>query len=117
MRIAVPREIDAGEPRVAATPETIKKLKSLGADVGVERGAGIASGIPDTDFEAAGARVEDAVTKDADIVLKVRRPAPITNLFTGQRWSTTMANVVSIAFPWKWKIRRGRLASANFRCS
>jgi H+-translocating NAD(P) transhydrogenase subunit alpha len=76
MRIAVPREIDAGEPRVAATPETIKKLKSLGADVGVERGAGIASGIPDTDFEAAGARVEDAVTKDADIVLKVRRPAP-----------------------------------------
>jgi NAD(P) transhydrogenase subunit alpha len=75
MRIAVPRETD-GEPRVAATPDTIKKLKSFGAEVAVARGAGIASGIPDTDFEAAGAQVADAVTKDADIVLKVRRPAP-----------------------------------------
>ena len=70
MRIAVPRESDAGEPRVAATPDTIKKLKSFGAEVAVARGAGIASGIPDTDFEAAGAQVADAVTKDADIVLK-----------------------------------------------
>src|SRR5215475_14177473 len=76
MRIAVPRETDAGEPRVAATPETVKKYKSLGADVAVARGAGIASGIPDAEFEAAGAQVADAVTKNADIVLKVRRPAP-----------------------------------------
>ena len=76
MRIAVPRETDAGEPRVAATPETIKKLKSFGAEVAVARGAGIASGIPDAEFEAAGAQIADAVTKDADIVLKVRRPAP-----------------------------------------
>jgi NAD(P) transhydrogenase subunit alpha len=53
MRIAVPRETDGGEPRVAATPETIKKLKSFGAEVAVARGAGIASGIPDSDFEAA----------------------------------------------------------------
>ncbi|MGB2660112.1 MAG: NAD(P)(+) transhydrogenase (Re/Si-specific) subunit alpha, partial [Pseudolabrys sp.] len=53
MRIAVPRETDGGEPRVAATPETIKKLKSFGAEVAVERGAGIASGIPDSEFEAA----------------------------------------------------------------
>ena len=76
MRIAVPRETDAGEPRVAATPDTIKKLKSFGADVVVARGAGIASGIPDAEFEAAGAQVTDVVTKDADIVLKVRRPMP-----------------------------------------
>src|SRR5216683_7019602 len=76
MRIAVPRETDAGEPRVGATPDTIKKLKSFGADVAVARGAGIASGIPDAEFEAAGAQVADAVTEDADIVLKVRRPAP-----------------------------------------
>src|SRR6187401_1004733 len=75
MRIAVPRETDGGEPRVAATPDTIKKLKSFGAEVAVARGAGIASGIPDAEFEAAGARVADGVTKDADIVLKVRRPA------------------------------------------
>ena len=74
MRIAVARETDAGEPRVAATPETVKKFKSFGADVAVARGAGIASGIPDTEFEAAGAQIADVVTKDADIVLKVRRP-------------------------------------------
>jgi NAD(P) transhydrogenase subunit alpha len=76
MQIAVPRETDAGEPRVGATPETVKKLKSFGAEVAVARGAGIASGISDAEFEAAGAQIADAVTKDADIVLKVRRPAP-----------------------------------------
>jgi proton-translocating NAD(P)+ transhydrogenase subunit alpha len=75
MRIAVARELDANEPRVAATPETVKKFKALGASVAVARGAGIASGIPDADFEAAGAEIGDNVTQDADIVLKVRRPA------------------------------------------
>src|SRR6188508_2221837 len=75
MRIAVPRETDGGEPRVAAPPETIKKLKSFRAEVAVAPGAGIASGIPDAEFEAVGARIADGVTKDADIVLKVRRPA------------------------------------------
>jgi proton-translocating NAD(P)+ transhydrogenase subunit alpha len=75
MRIAVARESDDNEPRVAATPETVKKLKSFGADVVVARGAGIASGIPDAEFEAAGAEIGENVTKNADVVLKVRRPA------------------------------------------
>ena len=75
MRIAVAREADAGEPRVAATPDTVKKLIGLGAEVAVARGAGIGSGISDADFEAAGAKIGDNVTKDADVVLKVRRPA------------------------------------------
>src|SRR6202166_2358213 len=76
MRIAVAREADASEPRVAATPETVKKFKALGADVAVARGAGIAAGIPDAEYEAAGATLGENVTKDADVVLKVRRPAP-----------------------------------------
>jgi proton-translocating NAD(P)+ transhydrogenase subunit alpha len=76
MRIAVARETDGAEPRVAASPETVKKLKSFGADVAVARGAGIASGIPDSEFQAAGAEIGDGVEKTADIVLKVRRPAP-----------------------------------------
>jgi len=76
MRIAVARETDASEPRVAATPETVKKFKALGAEVAVGRGAGIASGISDADYEAAGAEIGEDVTKTADIVLKVRRPAP-----------------------------------------
>jgi len=75
MRIAVARETDANEPRVAATPETVKKFKALGAEVVVARGAGNGSGILDSDFEAAGASISDNPTQDADLVLKVRRPA------------------------------------------
>src|SRR5690242_2253351 len=76
MRIAVARESDANEPRVAATPETVKKFIGLGAEVVVARGAGNASGILDSDYEAAGATISDNPTQDADLVLKVRRPAP-----------------------------------------
>ena len=54
MRIAVARESDPAEDRVAATPDTVKKLKSLGADLVVEPGAGIKSGVPDAEFTAAG---------------------------------------------------------------
>src|SRR5208283_1509909 len=74
MLIAVARESDPSEPRVSGTPETVKKLKALGAEVCVARGAGTASGILDADYEAAGATVGDDVTKGADVVLKVRRP-------------------------------------------
>lgn len=77
MRIAVPAEVDGGETRVAATPETVKKLIALGASVAVASGAGTTSGITDDDYTAAGATVEasgKAAVKDADIVLKVRRP-------------------------------------------
>src|SRR5262249_62390608 len=77
MRIAVAREAGAGEARVAATPETVKRLTGLGVDVTVQSGAGAASGFLDSEFEAAGAsiagKIQDAV-KDADVVLKVRRP-------------------------------------------
>src|SRR6266851_6954750 len=75
MRISVARESDPAEARVAATPETIKKLKMLGAELAVEPGAGIKSGILDDDYVAAGATVSSDVMKDADIVLKVRRPS------------------------------------------
>jgi H+-translocating NAD(P) transhydrogenase subunit alpha len=74
MKIAVAAEIDAGEPRVAATPETIKKMLGLGAEVAVEPGAGIKSGILDQDFAAAGASVTQDAVSGADIILKVRRP-------------------------------------------
>src|SRR5215831_14814761 len=75
MLIAVARESDPSEPRVAGTPETVKKLKALGAEVVVARGAGLASGIPDAEFEAAGAKLGgDDAARNADVVLKVRRP-------------------------------------------
>jgi H+-translocating NAD(P) transhydrogenase subunit alpha len=75
MRIAVAREIDPIETRVAATAETVKKMKSLGADVCVEAGAGTGSGIPDSEIAAAGASITNDACRDADVVLKVRRPA------------------------------------------
>jgi NAD(P) transhydrogenase subunit alpha len=75
MRIAIAREVDIDEPRVAATPDTIKKIKALGADVAVEPGAGVKSGILDADYTAAGATVAADAAADADIVLKVRRPS------------------------------------------
>lgn len=77
MKIAVPRESEAVETRVAATPDTVKKLIALGATVSVEKGAGTNSRIPDADFEAAGATIAAdtaATLADADVVLKVRRP-------------------------------------------
>ena len=77
MRIAVARESDPAEDRVAATPDTVKKLKSLGAEIAIEPGAGVKSGIPDADFTAAGATITADAVKDADVVLKVRRPNAI----------------------------------------
>jgi NAD(P) transhydrogenase subunit alpha len=76
MKIAIAAETDPAEPRVAGTPETVKKLVALGAEVSVQRGAGNQSGIRDADYEAAGASVGEGVVKGADVVLKVRRPAP-----------------------------------------
>lgn len=74
MKIAIAKEIDAAEPRVAAVPETVKKFKALGAEVAVEPGAGVKSGVPDAEYQAAGATVAADAVKDADIVIKVKRP-------------------------------------------
>ena len=77
MRIAVARETDSAEDRVGATPETVRKMKSLGAEVVVEPGAGVKSGFPDTEYTAAGATIVKDAVKDADVVLKVRRPGAL----------------------------------------
>ncbi|PZR84610.1 MAG: NAD(P)(+) transhydrogenase (Re/Si-specific) subunit alpha, partial [Hyphomicrobiales bacterium] len=77
MLIAIPAENDPAEGRVAATPETVKKFAGLGAEVRVQTGAGLKSGIPDQDYALAGAMIApsaQATVKDADIVLRVRRP-------------------------------------------
>lgn len=73
--VFVAKETEGGEPRVAASPETVKKMKALGFDVVVEAGAGTASRIPDAEFEKMGARIGGASdAASADVVLKVRRP-------------------------------------------
>ena len=77
MRIGVPAETRAGETRVAATPETVKKLAAKN-EIRVQAGAGAGSSIPDRDYEAAGARLVSSAAEacDADIVLTVRSPQP-----------------------------------------
>ena len=76
MRIGIPAEIYPGEARVAATPETVKKLSGGGRHtLVVETGAGVHASIPDPDFVAAGATLGCAAdTYTCDVVLKVRRP-------------------------------------------
>jgi len=73
--VFIPRELDANEPRVAASPDTVKRLAGLGFDVIVETGAGTRSRIPDEEFAKAGAAIGKAAdVAKADVVLKVRRP-------------------------------------------
>ncbi|HEX2650353.1 MAG TPA: Re/Si-specific NAD(P)(+) transhydrogenase subunit alpha [Burkholderiales bacterium] len=76
MRIGVPAETRAGETRVAATPETVKKLAAKN-DVRIQAGAGVPSSYPDADYEKAGAKIVASAAEafDADIVLKVRSPS------------------------------------------
>ena len=74
MKLFVPKE-GGGETRVALSPDMVKKLGTLGFEVTVEKGAGAASRITDSAFEAAGAKVGSAAGT-ADVILKVRRPSP-----------------------------------------
>jgi H+-translocating NAD(P) transhydrogenase subunit alpha len=78
LKIAVLRESEAGERRVAATAETVRKFIALGATLAVEAGAGTGATIADADYEAAGAGVgaRAEVLNDADIVLCVQGPDP-----------------------------------------
>jgi NAD(P) transhydrogenase subunit alpha len=78
MRIGVPAEIRPGETRVAATPETVKKLAAGGKHtILVQSGAGVNAAVPDADFQAAGATIVGSAAEvygQSDIVLKVRAP-------------------------------------------
>jgi NAD(P) transhydrogenase subunit alpha len=75
VHIGVPLETHAGETRVAATPETIKKLIGQGHQVTVQSGAGVSASIPDSAYEAAGAAIgNDSAAFGAELVLKVVAP-------------------------------------------
>jgi NAD(P) transhydrogenase subunit alpha len=82
--VFVPNEAGAGEPRVAASPDTVKRIKAMGLDVIVEAGAGAASRIVDEEFAKMGATIGKAgdVSK-ADVVLRVRRPSDLKGYKSG----------------------------------
>ncbi|MEN9537969.1 MAG: hypothetical protein RLZZ126_204, partial [Pseudomonadota bacterium] len=76
MLIGIPAETAAGETRVAATPETVKKLKAQGHTLRVQSGAGVAASVTDEAYVAAGAEITDAVgALGCELVLKVRAPS------------------------------------------
>jgi NAD(P) transhydrogenase subunit alpha len=109
MRIAVLREDPAVEPRVAATPETVKKFAAAGASVVVEAGSGVAAGISDEQFRAAGAEIGTSAAdalRDADLVLKVRRPDGLE----GYRNGTA---VVALMDPYGNEVALRKLAEAG----
>ena len=76
MRIGVPAETRAGETRVAATPETVKKLAAK-CEMRIQKGAGAQASYPDAEYEKAGAKIVGSAAEafDAEIVLKVRSPS------------------------------------------
>ncbi|CAN1524067.1 PntA NAD/NADP transhydrogenase alpha subunit [Sphingomonadaceae bacterium] len=78
VKIAVLKETAAGETRVAASPETVKKFIGLGASVSIEAGAGVSASVSDAEYAAMGATVGplSATVADADIVLGVQGPEP-----------------------------------------
>jgi NAD(P) transhydrogenase subunit alpha len=76
MRIGIPRETAAGETRVAATPETVRKLAAQGHRLAVQSDAGLAASVTDEAFAAAGAEIVDAATAlGCELVLKLRAPS------------------------------------------
>ncbi len=80
MKIAILKERRPHEKRVAATPETVKKLKALGAEITIEAGAGVAAAYTDQAYIDAGANiVPDAATAAAagDVIFKVQRPMSV----------------------------------------
>lgn len=86
MKIGIPLETRPGETRVAATPETVKKLVAQGHTVVVQNGAGVKASQPDAAYAAAGATLGGAANAlGADLVLKVRAPSAeeLTSLHRG----------------------------------
>jgi NAD(P) transhydrogenase subunit alpha len=96
MRIGVPREIHAGERRVATTPDVASQLIKLGFSVSIEKDAGAAASYSDTAYEAAGCDIvatSEELWADADIILKVRAPETVEAVLLNE-------NKTLISFLW-----------------
>ena len=76
MNIGVPKERHKGEKRVALTPETVKKLATLGFTLHIEKGAGANAGFSDTDYRQAGAQITaKKIILGSDIIYKINPPS------------------------------------------
>ena len=107
MWIGVPKELAAGEKRVATVPDVVEKLVKLGFSVAVESGAGDAANFADDTYRAAGAQVLPTaadVWGAADIVFKVRPPtadeAPCTMRCTPSEMAVLSLSAAPVGPPW-----------------
>jgi NAD(P) transhydrogenase subunit alpha len=92
MIIGVPKEIFAGERRVALVPELVSKLTGIGAEVHVEFGAGMEAGFRDQAYEQRGARLSEGVFGEADVLLKVR--APVTHEIAQMKYGSVLVGLL-----------------------
>ena len=92
MIVGIPKEVFAGEKRVAATPETIEKVMKLGFQVQVEAGAGLEANITDEAYAKSGALVVQNVFATSDVILKVR--APLATEIEGMKSGATLLSFI-----------------------
>src|SRR5262245_48496985 len=115
MRIGVPTEIRPGERRVAATPETARRLIKLGFEVCVQAGAGSGASFGDAEYEAVGASIAPdarSVWSGAQLILKVQPPEPHPQLGVHEaELLPEGATLVSFLFPAKNEALIERLAA------
>ena len=116
MRIGIPKEILAGERRVAATPDTVKKLIKMGFQVHIEKGAGVLANYPDSAFEQAGATIaSDQATcwGEADLICKINPPQQRED---GSHEADSLkdgASLISLIFPSQNEALVERLQQGN----
>ncbi len=108
IKLAVLKESAEHEQRVAATPETVKKLIAKGLEISVVSGAGLAASYPDSDYQVAGAKLvtnQNEATQDADIILCVQSPNALK--------SKSGAILIGLLSPYGEKDRLAAYASSN----
>lgn len=113
MRIAIPREVQPGERRVALVPESVKKLCKVGIQVSVEAGAGVRACFPDDEYRQAGALLTDdpqALLAGADLVLKVQPPGPRPDGGDEIDWLRPGSMLLSSLIPQRYAAALQRLA-------
>jgi NAD(P) transhydrogenase subunit alpha len=104
MKVGIPKEVRPGERRVAATPDTTRRLVKLGFEVCIESDAGAGASFSDADFAAAGAKVADAATvwSESEIVLKVQ-PPELNEALQKHEVDLVKEGAVLISFIWPAK--------------
>ena len=107
MQIGIPAETVVGENRVAATPETVKKLISAGHSVVIERRAGVKAAYIDSAYEQVGATLTDDAYTGSQMILKVRAPqgAEIQKLAPNTDNPDELQNPWRLNFPDRWSLK------------